>query len=628
MGRPSIHRRPSWRRVLSSAVLGAVLAFVTYWTGALLAGLQDLIQASPQTLPSQFQRPFTIFTAWEIVFVGFGFVIGAMVGRYRWRLPGLLGLIGLLSLAVGYLAYAVWVTIPAVPDHLRWLSYVLFAAEAGLLALVFMAAFYSFDVTTRRRWSRLPSDHVFDEDLRPHVCLQIPAFNEPPEMVRRTVDHAMAQDYPRDRLTVMLLDDSTDERVRQELAAHCEAVGAWYVHRTDRRGFKAGALNHGRRLLPEEVEVVGIIDADYWVKPDWLRSLVGHFAEGKLGFVQTPQDYRNKEESFLTRQYYRAEAYFYHAMMPSRNEESAIIFCGTMGLIRRDALEDVGGFAEDQICEDAEISVRVVARGWTSLYVDQSFGVGLMPATFDAYKKQFHRWAFGNVKILYTHWLRILRSRMSARQKFDYVVTNLHWFDGLLIMVVASSLLYLGLGPIVGYEAETYHQNEVFMIALVPTLLLIDSVVRLRGVLRQAGHGRLRDALLVQGMWFAIKFTNLRAVLKASLGFNAPFVRTPKTPDRRLGRFRSFVRAVRVTKFESLLTSVLLTVAVWDATIVYNEPIGKAILPVWLGMYAAFFGCAPLYAYLSYRTLRPLHAGGTAPAPNVRGQPVVFRESS
>lgn len=617
MAPPPRHRGISWGRIIFGALLGAAVAYATYWTGALWAGLSDLVQHSPGEAAQQFRRPLTTFTAWEVVFVAFGAVLGAMVARYRWRLAGLLGLIGLLALAIGYLSYALWVTIPAVPQDLRWLSYILFAAEAGLLVLVFTAAFYSFDVSARKRWSRLPSDHMFEPRLRPKVCLQIPVFNEPPAMVRRTIDHAVRQDYPGNRLTVMVLDDSTDAAVRRALKAHCDRVGAWYVHRERRGGFKAGALNHGRHLLPKDVEVIGIIDADYWVRPDWLKSIVGHFVDASLGFVQTPQDYRNKDESFLTRQYLRAESYFYHAMMPSRNEESAIIFCGTMGLIRCEALDDVGGFAEDQICEDAELSVRVVAAGWSSLYVDRSYGVGLMPATFEAYKKQFYRWAFGNVRILFRHWARILGSRMSLRQKFDYIVTNLHWFDGLLIMVVAGSLLYLGLGPIVGYEAETYHQNEVLMIALVPTLLLIDSIVRLRVVLHQAGHGRLRDALLVQGMWFAIKFTNMRAVLKATLGFKTAFVRTPKEPQRRLGRMEASMRAARVTFFESAIASALFVVAAWDAVLLYDAPIGRSILPLWIAMYGVIFACAPAYAYLSYRTLEgtPQHAHKSVSTP-------------
>jgi hypothetical protein len=293
--------------------------------------------------------------------------------------------------------------------------------------------------------------------------------------------------------------------------------------------------------------------------------------------------------------------------MPSRNEQDAIIFCGTMGMIRRSALEEVGGFAEDQICEDAELSVRLAAAGWSSLYVDESFGEGLMPAVFEAYKSQFHRWAFGNVKILFSRLGEILRSKMSRRQKVDYLVSNLHWFDGLFVTAIAGALLYMGLGPALGYDAVTHHQRELLLLTLVPVVLLADSIVRLHLVLRQADDVRLRDSLLVQGMWFSIKITNVAATLKYLLRFETPFVRTPKGKGRDLSRTRALLRSVRLTKFESLMGGLLWAVAAFNATFVRFtiEGIGSALLTGWLAVYGLFFLSAPLYAYLSYRTLEP-----------------------
>jgi GT2 family glycosyltransferase len=424
-------------------------------------------------------------------------------------------------------------------------------------------------------------------------------------MVQQTVLHLLRQDYPRERFLVAVVDDSTDARLAARLAEFCGQVGAEYVRRPERRGYKAGALNYTTRLLPPDFELVAIIDADYWVDPDFLKRTVGYFADPSLSFVQTPQDYRNVGQSFLTRQYKRAEAYFYHAVMPSRNEQSAIIFCGTMGMLRVSALRQVGGFAEDQICEDAEVSVRLAAAGWDSLYVDRSFGKGLMPAVFDAYKKQFHRWAFGNVRIFFTRAWMILRSPMSARQKVDFLASNLHWFDGFFVTTIALVLLYLGLGPVFGYDAVTHHQRELALLAFVPLFLVVDGIVRLHLVLRQDGTTRLRDTLLVQGMWFAIKFTNVVAAAKCMLGFRSPFVRTSKDPGRRLGRFRAFFRALRITKVETLLGMALLLTAANNAAlaVMYGISLGTVLLPLWLALYALFFLCAPIYAYLSYRTL-------------------------
>ena len=117
--------------------------------------------------------------------------------------------------------------------------------------------------------------------------------------------------------------------------------GVTYVHRINRGGYKAGALNNALKLTPSDVEIISVIDADYHVEPEYLRETVGYFIDSGLGFLQTPQDYRNVHQSFLTRQYYFADGFFYRAIMPSRNEANAISFCGPMGLVRRDGPETV-----------------------------------------------------------------------------------------------------------------------------------------------------------------------------------------------------------------------------------------------------------------------------------------------
>lgn len=608
-------------RALLGALAGGICGFITYWGGAALAALPVLIQMPRSELPNEFLRPVGGFTYWEIALVLLGMVIGFLVTRYRWGAAGLLAYVGLVSMIAGYVIYAVTVAIPGVPLEERWLSYVLLAAETSGLSLIVLFSFYSLDAASRLKWGRQATRVPFDASYQPGVALMVPSFNEPPEMVEQTLLHLLHQDYPSNRCYVVLADDSTDVEVSTRLKAFCQRTGVLYIPRVDRRGYKAGAINHAAALLPPEVEFISIIDADYWVAPDYVKSVVGYFMDQSLSFVQTPQDYRNTNESFLTRRYQDAEAYFYHAIMPSRNEQNAIIFCGTMGMLRRSAMEDVGGFAEDQICEDAEISVRLAASGWRSLYDGRSYGKGLMPAVFDAYKKQFHRWAFGNVRILFTRSWTIIRSRMSLRQKYDFLASNLHWFDGFFMLTIAGALLYLGLGPVLGYDAITHHQKEIQLVGLIPIVLLLDSILRLHRVLGRAGKIRILDTVLVLGIWFAIKVTTMTAVAKCMVGVRTPFVRTPKHPGHRLGRFRSFWRALRLTKFESLMAGALIAVAVLNARDFRQAPsLVEALLPAWLLLYALFFLCAPIYAYLSYRTLMPMDYSAFTvdePAPRV-----------
>ncbi|MCA1813850.1 MAG: glycosyltransferase [Halobacteriales archaeon] len=597
------------------ATVGAMCGIATY-----TAGYVSILLNRGYDLPGALARAADGVTYWEIVLAMAGAMVGAVFARYRWRSLGLLSYVGLVTLVAGYLMYAVTTAIPQVPPDQRWLSLILLCAEAGSLTLVLIFAFYSLDVASRKTWLRMPERLPRSRRYVPKVAVHVPIYNEPYDVVSITIARLMAMDYPKDRFMVMVLDDSSDEAGRNQVQAFCRQVGARYLHRPDRRGFKAGALNYALRRTPRDVELIGVVDADYWVEPDYLRSVVGYFVNPRLGFLQTPQDYRNIEESYLTKQYYNAEAYFYHAVLPSRNEENAIIFCGTMGLIRRRALEQSGGWGEEHVCEDAELSVRLAALGWDSLYVGKSFGKGLMPAVFDAYKKQFHRWAFGNVRILLTHLGGILQSRMSKRQKFDFIAGNLHWFDGVFITAIAFSLLYVALGEAVGLPVATHHQRELALLGLVPLFLLVDGVARVHLALRSAGKIRFRDTLRVLGMWFAIKFTNMSAALKSLIGVQAPFVRTPKDPGRALQPGEAFTRAVSLTRGESLLAGVMWCVSgltLWRGlhNIFVRQGQGDLLLAFWLGLYGLLFACAPIYAYLSYRTLRPGLITPLTPAP-------------
>src|SRR5581483_8037610 len=164
--------------------------------------------------------------------------------------------VGLISLIGGYVTYTITVSIPRVPAAERWLSYLLLAAEGGGLMLIMVFSFYGLDTATRRRWARSPATRPWDASFQPKVAFEVPVFNESLELVQQTVVHLLRQDYPRDRFVVLVCDDSTDRALRSALEAFCTSVGAVYVQREGRRGFKAGALNHATGLLPPDVEFV------------------------------------------------------------------------------------------------------------------------------------------------------------------------------------------------------------------------------------------------------------------------------------------------------------------------------------------------------------------------------------
>ncbi len=597
-----------WRdlaRDLMGAGVGAAAGFILYALGYLAAGHPT--GAAGGFYAMDYWGVLDTLTVAELIAAVLGGVVGLIVIRFGWRLYGVLAYVAFVSIVAGYFGYVFNVALPRVPLQALPFSIFLLWAEGMSLAMVVVHAFYGLDNVVKRRWERTPDKVPFSRHYLPRVAFHYACFNEPPEIVFDALSRFKDLDYPKDRYVVMVLDDSTDERCRAPVERFCRENGFVYVHRANRKGYKAGALNHALKITPPDVEIISVIDADYHVEPEYLRETVGYFIDARLGFLQTPQDYRNVHQSFLTRQYYFADGYFYRAIMPSRNEANAISFCGTMGMVRREALEQVGGWAENHVTEDCELSVRLLDAGWRSLFIPKTFGKGLIPPTYDAYKKQHHRWAFGGAKVLKAHLGKLVGpGGMTLRQRFDFFISCLQWFDGVYIVVIAGAVAAIALGEVRGHPLQVYHQNEIALLGLVPIFLLLDGFARLHLALRRSMNLSMWGTLKVMGVWYAIKFVHMRAALKAAMGFKVPFVRTPKAPAGRPGKWASFMRALRLTPFETGFFLVLAGISV--ALVVTGGAswtTSRALLLVWIVMYALVFLAAPLYAYKSFRTFVP-----------------------
>jgi len=272
-----------------------------------------------------------------------------------------------------------------------------------LLALAHMHE--SLDVVCRLQWHRLLSKLEPVPDYEPMVSLHVPAYNEPVEIVQKTLDSLARLNYS--NYEVLVMDNNTPlEETWRPLEEMCRRLGPRFhcLHLDKWPGYKSGALNFAVTQTDPQAEIIGIIDADYEVDPDFLRELVPAFANPQVAFLQTPQDYTYSNQGVFSESTYRGYKYFFEVSMPSRNERNAIIFAGTMGLIRKSVLEEIGGWDEWCITEDAEASLRILKLGYQSLYVNRSFGSGLMPFNFEGLKKQRFRWCFGGIQLLKKHW--------------------------------------------------------------------------------------------------------------------------------------------------------------------------------------------------------------------------------
>ncbi|UFN51018.1 glycosyltransferase [Roseomonas sp. OT10] len=328
---------------------------------------------------------------------------------------------------------------------------VLIAGQLLLLALLLSDSFELAETVwgrvSKRRWPALSAP---DGAALPKVSLHLPICNEPPHMVRQTLDALAALDYP-DYEVLVIDNNTTDPALWEPVAEHCARLGPKFrfFHLGKWKGFKAGALNFALRETAPDATVIGVLDSDYLVNPDWLRRMVPFFDRPEVGFTQSPQDYRDGNEGWFKRIMFWEYAGFFKAGMVTRNERNAIIQHGTMTLIRRAALEDAGGWAEWCICEDSELGLKLMRQGWEAVYVPDSMGRGVMPDDFSAYRKQRHRWAFGAMQIVKGHWRALLNPfdrSLTQGQRFHFVMGWMPWFGDALGLAFVIGGLFWSLG--------------------------------------------------------------------------------------------------------------------------------------------------------------------------------------
>ena len=262
-------------------------------------------------------------------------------------------------------------------------------------------------------------------DELPHVLVQIPVYNEP-LVVERALVAAAALDWPRDRLTIQLLDDSTD--ITSDIAVHAVArlrrdgVDVAHVRRADRSGFKAGALAAGLALC--DAPYVAVFDADFVPPSDWLRgAMAAMLAEPKAAFVQTRIEWGNGERNWLTRaQRLMQDAHFAVEQDIRARRGVPFQFNGTGGIWRRAAVEEAGGWSHDTLSEDLDLVLRTHLKGWRGVFLMEPHVVGELPSKLDDFSAQQSRWSKGFVQVARKLLGPIWNSDWSGEAKFTTTV--------------------------------------------------------------------------------------------------------------------------------------------------------------------------------------------------------------
>jgi hypothetical protein len=388
----------------------------------------------------------------------------------------------------------------------------------------------------RRRITRSAPLHPVPEAELPFVSLHVPAHNEPPDMVIDTLRSLLRLDYP--RYEVILIDDNTDdEKLWHPVEEWCARHGVKFAHLVDWPGYKSGALNYAlRELTDEAAEVIGVVDSDYQIEPGFLRGCAPAFSQPWVGFIQCPQDYRGWQSAPYYRRLYYSYKYFFAISQPSRNEHDGAIFAGTMGLIRRVALEQLGGWDEWCITEDAELSLRLLRAGWHGLHMDQTWGRGIMPLTFEGLKGQRYRWCFGGIQILRMHWRSLIPGRktrenhLTEAQRWSYLAGGIQWYGDLLGLVFLVFLLAGALNLATG-GGELFRKLTPFLVATVPVLVGL-GLVRAIALLRRGTGASWRDAIGAFFIWQSTSLVVARASVLGLFARKAAFLVTPKTSER------------------------------------------------------------------------------------------------
>jgi cellulose synthase/poly-beta-1,6-N-acetylglucosamine synthase-like glycosyltransferase len=404
------------------------------------------------------------------------------------------------------------------------------AVYFGVLAVlsVYGSHRYRMAFLYYRHKYKLPTPKARLERL-PHVTIQLPVFNER-YVVERLIDAVCRIEYPRELFEVQVLDDSTDDtgtiaraRVDQWKGQGLDIV---YVHRTNRQGFKAGALEHG--LKTARGEFVAVFDADFVPTPDFLKRTVPFFSDDKVGMVQVRWGHLNREYSLLTQaQSILLDGHFIIEHTARSRSGCFFNFNGTAGIWRRASIVDAGGWQHDTLTEDLDLSYRAQLKGWQFVFLPDVLSPAEVPVDMNAFKSQQHRWAKGSIQTAKKLLPLILRSdlpRAIKSEAFFHLSNNMAY----LLMVVLSVMMPLSM--VVRFKHGLYStlflDLPVFMAATASVCFFYIATMRELGI---KWRQQLKYLPFVLSLGIGMAVNQCKAVVEALLDRESEFARTPKT---------------------------------------------------------------------------------------------------
>jgi len=374
----------------------------------------------------------------------------------------------------------------------------------------------------------------------PHVTVQLPLYNEM-YVAERLLNAIVALDYPPDKLEIQVLDDSTDETsaiVAQKVAElRQRGFDITHVRRSNRQGYKAGALQNGVRLASGEF--LAIFDADFVPQPELLRQTIQYFTDPRIGMLQTRWGHLNEPYSLLTRvQSILLDAHFLIEQTARSRSGRFFNFNGTAGIWRRSCIEDAGGWQADTLAEDLDLSYRAQIKGWKFLFLPDVVTPAELPVEMNAFKTQQHRWAKGSAQAMKKMLPQLWRAQVPFKVKLEgtmHLTSNLGY-----LMLFALCLLFRSAAYAGAHEATG--GNETTKLFLVDIPLFFAATVSVTAFyfcaqieLHAKWWKRLLYMPLMMAVGIGLSVNNARAVLEALFNRPSEFIRTPKVGIRQRG---------------------------------------------------------------------------------------------
>lgn len=379
-----------------------------------------------------------------------------------------------------------------------------------------------------RKTNALEYDDVILPSELPKVTVQLPLFNEY-YVVERLVKSVCAIDYPKEKLEIQVLDDSTDDTV--ELASALveeyseKGYDISYIHRTNRKGFKAGALKEGLDIA--KGEFIAIFDADFVPKRNFLKKTVPHFIDKSIGMVQTRWEHLNEEFSYLTRAQALALDGHFVLEQQVRNKSGFFMnFNGTAGVWRKSCILDAGNWEADTLTEDLDLSYRAQLKGWKFRFLNNVTSPAELPANINALKTQQFRWTKGAVQTAIKMLPKVFKSDLPLKIKAEcFVHLSSNIVFPFIIVVALLNLPVVLIKNLTGQYDFYYSLMSVFVLASISTFMFYSFA-------QSVIHMDWRKRLLLFPIFLAgsmgLAVNNTKAVFEAIIGKKSPFTRTPK----------------------------------------------------------------------------------------------------